>query len=61
MTDTEQREAARQFANKWKAGGNEKKIADNINPYLVPADNVFIEKRSQPIADVQPMVYGIML
>ena len=24
MTDAEQREAARQFANKWKAGGDEK-------------------------------------
>lgn len=35
------------------------KLANNINPYLVDAENVFIEKRSKPInIDCEIMVYG---
>jgi hypothetical protein len=32
----------------------------NINPYLVPADDVFIQKRSKPICDVPRVEYGNM-
>ena len=32
----------------------------NINPYLVPADDIFIEKRSKPIYDVPKIEYGNM-
>lgn len=32
----------------------------NINGYLVEADNVFIESRSEPICDVSKMSYGSM-
>lgn len=32
----------------------------NINPYLVPADDVFIQKRSKPICDVPKLEYGNM-
>lgn len=32
--------------------------AKNINQYLLDAPSVFIEKRSNPISDVQPMLYG---
>ena len=38
--------------------GKRKHIVDNINPYLVDADNVFIEKRSLPFNGVERMVYG---
>lgn len=33
-------------------------IADNINPYLIDADNVFIESRNKPLVSITPMVYG---
>lgn len=33
-------------------------IVDNINFYLVNADNVFVESRGKPICDVSQMVYG---
>jgi len=35
-------------------------IADNINPYLVNAQNVFIKKRSAPLCAVPQMNYGSM-
>lgn len=35
-------------------------IVKNINPYLMDADNIFIEERSQPICDVNKMVFGSM-
>ena len=35
-----------------------KNEARNINPYLVDADDVFIESRNKPICDVPKMVYG---
>ena len=34
--------------------------AKNINPYLVDAKDVFIEKRSKPISNVAEMTYGSM-
>lgn len=34
--------------------------ANNINPYLVDASNVFIEKRSTPLANSPSMNYGSM-
>lgn len=40
--------------------GNEKKIADNINPYLVNAPNVLIGIRKKPICDVPEMIFGSM-
>lgn len=33
-------------------------FTDNINAYLVSAENVFVESRTKPICDVPPMVYG---
>ena len=33
-------------------------LAENINPYLVDADDVFIESRKVPLCDVPEMVYG---
>ena len=33
-------------------------IAENINPYLVEAENIFIEKRSKPICPCDIMIYG---
>lgn len=33
-------------------------IVDNINPYLLNADDLFIEKRSKPICGCDLMVYG---
>ena len=33
-------------------------LAENINPYLVEAKNVFIEKRSKPICPCDLMIYG---
>ena len=35
-------------------------IVDNINAYLVDADNVFIESRNVPICDVPNLVFGSM-
>jgi len=32
--------------------------ADNINPYLLPAPNVFIDKRKRPLADIPLMCKG---
>ena len=32
--------------------------AENINPYLIDAPNVFISSRSTPICNIAPMVYG---
>ena len=34
------------------------KVADNINPFLIEAPNVFIESRSKPICDVPKMTTG---
>ncbi len=33
-------------------------IVDRINPYLLNADNIFIEKRSKPLCDSEIMIYG---
>lgn len=38
--------------------GNTKIAAHNINPYLVDAENVFIEKRNFPLSKAEIMVYG---
>ncbi len=35
-----------------------KKQVTNINPYLVEAENVYIEKRSNPLSDCEKMIYG---
>lgn len=37
-----------------------KQDAKYINPYLVAADNIFIENRKQPISSCNPMVFGSM-
>ena len=34
--------------------------AQNINPYLIDAPNVFLENRRVPICDVPPIVFGSM-
>jgi hypothetical protein len=34
--------------------------AKNINPYLVDAANIFLEKRRKPICNVPPIVFGSM-
>lgn len=34
------------------------KVADNINPYLIDGENIFIENLNKPICDVPEMVYG---
>ncbi len=34
------------------------KIAQNINGYLIDADNIFIDRRTKPICNVPPMVTG---
>lgn len=45
--------------NKRKLYSSERfQLVDNINPYLIEADNIFIESRSKPICDVPEMVYG---
>ncbi len=31
---------------------------DNINPYLLPAENIFIESKNKPICQAPQMVYG---
>ena len=32
--------------------------ANNINPYLLDAENVVVESRNKPLCDVPPMIYG---
>lgn len=39
---------------------NEKKYVNNINPYLLPGNNLFIDKRSNPISFKEQMVLGDM-
>ena len=39
---------------------NESRIVNNINPYLVDAPDVFIEKRAIPICEVPSIDYGSM-
>ena len=59
MTDSEQREAARQFANKWKNGGNEDQdgrtfwieLLQNIMGVDHPTEYVNFEKRVQLFED----------
>ena len=59
MTDSEQREAARQFANKWKNGGNEDQdgrtfwieLLQNIMGVDHPTEYVNFEKRVQLLED----------
>ena len=41
-------------------GFSRRKTTPNINPYLVEAPNVFIEKRKKPLCDVPEMVFGSM-
>ena len=38
--------------------GNTQKEVENINPYLVDAPNDFLLKRSCPLCEVTPMIYG---
>ncbi|MBQ6809767.1 MAG: methylase, partial [Clostridia bacterium] len=38
--------------------GDSKKTVENINAYLVEADNVFIDKRTKPLCDVAEMHQG---
>lgn len=38
--------------------GDKKSAVNNINGYLINADNVFIEKRKEPLSDVPVMVRG---
>ena len=33
-------------------------LAENINPYLIDAPTIFIEKRSRPLCEVENMIYG---
>ncbi len=40
----------------YSSGGSS--VAENINPYLINADNVFISSRSRSLCDVPQMVYG---
>ena len=40
--------------------GHERKVVDNINPYLVNAPNVLIESRKKPIYDIPEMIFGNM-
>lgn len=45
--------------NKRKLYSSERfQLVDNINPYLIEADNIFIESRSNPICDVPEMTTG---
>lgn len=39
---------------------NDFEVVDNINPYLVDADNVLIENKSNPICNVPKMHFGSM-
>ncbi|MCH9844906.1 MAG: N-6 DNA methylase [Alphaproteobacteria bacterium] len=41
-------------------GEPQERIANNINPYLLDADNILVTKRSKPICDVLPISYGSM-
>jgi hypothetical protein len=41
-------------------GFSYQKTEPNINPYLVTAPTVFVERRVNPICDVPPMVFGNM-
>jgi len=34
--------------------------AENINPYLAPAENVIVSKRSKPLGELAPMAFGNM-
>ncbi len=38
--------------------GDQKIIASNINAYLIDGPNYFVEKRTAPLCDVPPMIYG---
>jgi len=38
--------------------GDKKITAKNINPYLVDAPNIFVERRSKPLCNVPAMFYG---
>ena len=38
--------------------GDKKIIAQNINPYLVDAENIIIERRTTPICNVSPITLG---
>ena len=40
--------------------GNRPIKAENINPYLVDAPNVFVESRKKPLCDVPALVFGSM-
>ena len=51
--DTEKRE-------KYIYTGNRPIKAENINPYLVDAPNVFVESRKKPLCDVPTLVFGSM-
>ena len=44
--------------NKVIYDNNTKVIAQQINPYLIDGDPIFIDSRSKPICKVLPMVYG---
>ncbi|MEI6579287.1 MAG: DNA methyltransferase [Eubacteriales bacterium] len=35
-------------------------VAKNINPYLVNAPNILVERRTVPLCDVLPMIFGSM-
>lgn len=39
-------------------GRTEVKQVENINPYLVAAPTVFVEKRARPLSDLTPMIKG---
>ncbi|AKV97618.1 lactate dehydrogenase [Marinobacter sp. CP1] len=41
-----------------KFGNSEIKEVDNINPYLVPAQNVIVDKSRSPLSPLQPMTKG---
>ena len=38
--------------------GERLQLAENINPYLIEAPDLFIESRKTPLADVPEMIYG---
>jgi hypothetical protein len=38
--------------------GPRKTFVPHINPYLVPAPDIFVETRPRPLCDVPPMTYG---
>ncbi|MGF0049240.1 DNA methyltransferase [Streptococcus alactolyticus] len=46
--------------SKYLITGNQKESVENINPYLVDANNFVISKRTNPICDVTKMIYGSM-